>query len=81
MTATTTGATKLGLLEQLGADAVVMDGLDAASVASATASRWSVPSVRSRSGRASAAAEATDDKDTGAGIEQARFRFYSPNRP
>jgi nucleoside-diphosphate-sugar epimerase len=32
VTATTTNAAKLGLLEQLGADGVVMDGLDAASV-------------------------------------------------
>jgi nucleoside-diphosphate-sugar epimerase len=35
VTATTTGPGKLGLLEQLGADAVVMDGLDAASVGEA----------------------------------------------
>jgi nucleoside-diphosphate-sugar epimerase len=32
VTATTTGPAKLGLLEQLGAEAVVMDGLDAVSV-------------------------------------------------
>ncbi|MGN9790060.1 NAD-dependent epimerase/dehydratase family protein [Streptomyces sp. OZ13] len=37
VTATTTSAAKLGLLEKLGADAVVMDGLDAASVADAVA--------------------------------------------
>ncbi|MGW7290298.1 NAD-dependent epimerase/dehydratase family protein [Streptomyces sp. NPDC054847] len=37
VTATTTSAAKLGLLEELGADAVVMDGLDAASVADAVA--------------------------------------------
>jgi nucleoside-diphosphate-sugar epimerase len=37
VTATTTGPGKLGLLEQLGADAVVMDGLDAASVDKAVA--------------------------------------------
>jgi nucleoside-diphosphate-sugar epimerase len=37
VTATTTSAAKLGLLEQLGADAVVMDGLDAASVGEAVA--------------------------------------------
>jgi nucleoside-diphosphate-sugar epimerase len=37
VTATTTGAAKLGLLEQLGADAVVMDGLDALSVGEAVA--------------------------------------------
>ena len=37
VTATTTGPGKLGLLRQLGADAVVMDGLDAASVAAAVA--------------------------------------------
>jgi nucleoside-diphosphate-sugar epimerase len=37
VTATTTGPGKLGLLEQLGADAVVMDGLDAVSVGDAVA--------------------------------------------
>src|SRR5919202_4309200 len=37
VTATTTSAAKLGLLEQLGADAVVMDGLDAVSVRKAVA--------------------------------------------
>jgi nucleoside-diphosphate-sugar epimerase len=37
VTATTTSAGKLDLLRQLGADAVVMDGLDAASVAEAVA--------------------------------------------
>jgi len=37
VTATTTSAGKLGLLEQLGAEAVVMDGLDAASVGEAVA--------------------------------------------
>jgi nucleoside-diphosphate-sugar epimerase len=37
VTATTTSPAKLGLLEQLGADAVVMDGLDAASVGEAVA--------------------------------------------
>src|SRR5919202_5646261 len=37
VTATTTSAAKLGLLEQLGADAVVMDGLDAASAGKAVA--------------------------------------------
>lgn len=37
VTATTTSAAKLGLLEQLGAHAVVMDGLDAASVGEAVA--------------------------------------------
>jgi nucleoside-diphosphate-sugar epimerase len=37
VTATTTSAAKLGLLEQLGADGVVMDGLDAASVGEAVA--------------------------------------------
>lgn len=35
VTATTTSAAKLGLLEQLGAEGVVMDGLDAASVGDA----------------------------------------------
>ncbi|NUR29152.1 MAG: NAD(P)-dependent oxidoreductase [Catenulispora sp.] len=35
VTATTTSAAKLGLLERLGADGVVMDGLDAASVGEA----------------------------------------------
>jgi nucleoside-diphosphate-sugar epimerase len=38
VTATTTSATRLGLLEQLGAEAVVMDGLDAVSVGEAVAS-------------------------------------------
>ena len=37
VTATTTSPAKLGLLERLGADAVVMDGLDAASVGEAVA--------------------------------------------
>jgi nucleoside-diphosphate-sugar epimerase len=37
VTATTTGSGKSGLLEQLGADAVVMDGLDAVSVGKAVA--------------------------------------------
>jgi nucleoside-diphosphate-sugar epimerase len=37
VTATTTGPGKLGLLEQLGADGVVMDGLDAVSVSEAVA--------------------------------------------
>jgi nucleoside-diphosphate-sugar epimerase len=37
VTATTTSAAKLGLLQQLGADAVLMDGLDAMSVGEAVA--------------------------------------------
>ncbi len=37
VTATTTSAAKLGLLEQLGAEGVVMDGLDAAAVGEAVA--------------------------------------------
>ena len=37
VTATTTSATKLGLVRELGADGVVMDGLDAASVGEAVA--------------------------------------------
>lgn len=37
VTASTTSASKLGLLEQLGAEAVVMDGLDAVSVGEAVA--------------------------------------------
>ena len=37
VTATTTSAVKLGLLEQLGAEGIVMDGLDAASVGEAVA--------------------------------------------
>ena len=37
VTATTTSAAKLGLLEQMGADGVVMDGLDAVSVGEAVA--------------------------------------------
>jgi len=40
VTATTTSPAKLGLLEQLGADAVVMDGLDAMSVGEAVATAW-----------------------------------------
>ena len=38
VTATTTSAARLGLLEQLGAEGVVMDGLDASSVGEAVAS-------------------------------------------
>ena len=37
VTATTTSASKVGLLEQLGADGIVMDGLDAAAVGEAVA--------------------------------------------
>src|SRR6185312_15628077 len=37
VTATTTSPSKLGVLEQLGAEAVVMDGLDAVSVGEAVA--------------------------------------------
>jgi len=37
VTATTTSAAKLGVVEQLGADGVVMDGLDAVSVGKAVA--------------------------------------------
>src|SRR5215471_4526594 len=37
VTATTTSAAKLGLLQQLGAEGVVMDGLDAVSVGAAVA--------------------------------------------
>ncbi|MFC9125681.1 hypothetical protein ACFT4A_02385 [Streptomyces sp. NPDC057099] len=37
MTATTTSAAELGQLARLGADGVVMDGLDAASVGKAVA--------------------------------------------
>ena len=37
VTATTTSPARLGLLQQLGADGVVMDGLDAASVGEAVA--------------------------------------------
>src|SRR3954471_3115152 len=37
VTATTTGPARLGLLRRLGAEAVVMDGLDAASVGEAVA--------------------------------------------
>ena len=37
VTATTTSAGRVGLLEQLGADGVVMDGLDAAAVGEAVA--------------------------------------------
>jgi hypothetical protein len=55
VTATTTSAAKLGLLEQLGGEAVVMDGLDAMSVgevgtepdqtASAVPTSWHCPSA------------------------------------
>ena len=37
VTATTTSAAKLGLVKELGAEVVVMDGLDAASVGEAVA--------------------------------------------
>ena len=40
VTATTTSTAKLGLLERLGAEAVVMDGLDAVSVGEAVAKAW-----------------------------------------
>ena len=47
VTATTTDPGKLGLLEQLGADGVVMDGLDAISVGEAVARAWpdAIPAV------------------------------------
>jgi nucleoside-diphosphate-sugar epimerase len=40
VTATTTSAGKLGVLEQWGAEGIVMDGLDAASVGAAVAAAW-----------------------------------------
>jgi nucleoside-diphosphate-sugar epimerase len=40
VTATTSTAAKVGLLEQLGAEGCVMDGLDAASVGEAVAAAW-----------------------------------------
>jgi NAD(P)-dependent dehydrogenase (short-subunit alcohol dehydrogenase family) len=40
VTATTTSPAKLGLLEQLGAEAIVMDGLDAASVGEAVVGEY-----------------------------------------
>jgi nucleoside-diphosphate-sugar epimerase len=40
VTATTTNAGKLGVLEQWGAEGIVMDGLDAASVGAAVAAAW-----------------------------------------
>jgi len=40
VTATTTSPAKLGLLEQVGADGVVMDGLDAVAVGAAVAAAW-----------------------------------------
>ena len=40
VTATTTSAGKLGVLEQWGAEGIVMDGLDAASVGAAMAAAW-----------------------------------------
>ena len=44
VTATTTSVARLRLLEQLGADGVVMDGLDAVSVKEAVASARRMPS-------------------------------------
>ena len=62
VTATTTSAAKLGLLEQLGADGVVMDGLDAVSVGEAVADG---PAGRDR---------APDDRDLRGARRQARFQ-------
>ena len=50
VTATTTSASKLGLLEQLGAERVVMDGLDAVSVGEAVAAAQPDAIVNQRSG-------------------------------
>ena len=50
VTATTTSAAKLGLLQQLGAVGVVMDGLDAVSVGEVVASMGRAPTtIRSSS--------------------------------
>ena len=66
VTATTTSAAKMGLLEQLGAEAVVMDGLDAVSVGEAVAA--------GRAGRD----RAPDDRDLGGARRQARYQAHGP---
>jgi nucleoside-diphosphate-sugar epimerase len=62
VTATTTGPGKLGLLEQLGADAVVMDGLDAVSVGEAVAKARPDAIVHEMTGLSAAHAGKIDTK-------------------
>jgi nucleoside-diphosphate-sugar epimerase len=62
VTATTTGPGKLGLLEQLGADAVVMDGLDAVSVGEAVAEARPDAIVHEMTGLSAAHAGKIDTK-------------------
>jgi nucleoside-diphosphate-sugar epimerase len=62
VTATTTSPGKLGLLEQLGADAVVMDGLDAVSVGAAMAKARPDAIVHEMTGLSMAHAGKTDMK-------------------
>ena len=62
VTATTTGLGKLGLLEQLGADAVVMDGLDAVTVGKAVAAARPDTIVHQMTGLSSAHAGKPDLK-------------------
>jgi nucleoside-diphosphate-sugar epimerase len=62
VTATTTGPGKLGLLEQLGADGVVMDGLDAESVAEAVAEARPDAIVHEMTGLSAAHAGKIDTK-------------------
>jgi nucleoside-diphosphate-sugar epimerase len=62
VTATTTGPGKLGLLEQLGADGVVMDGLDAVSVGEAVAKARPDAIVHEMTGLSAAHAGKIDTK-------------------
>jgi nucleoside-diphosphate-sugar epimerase len=62
VTATTTGPGKLGLLEQLGAEGVVMDGLDAESVAEAVAKARPDAIAHEMTGLSDAHAGKTDTK-------------------
>jgi nucleoside-diphosphate-sugar epimerase len=62
VTATTTGPGKLGLLQQLGADAVVMDGLDAVSVGEAVAKARPETIVHEMTGLSAAHAGKIDTK-------------------
>jgi nucleoside-diphosphate-sugar epimerase len=62
VTATTTGPGKLGLLEQLGADGVVMDGLDAESVAEAVTTARPDAIVHEMTGLSAAHAGKIDTK-------------------
>jgi nucleoside-diphosphate-sugar epimerase len=62
VTATTTGPVKLGLLEQMGADGVVMDGLDAVSVGEAVATARPDAIVHEMTGLSAAHAGKIDTK-------------------